>query len=631
MGIGRMACQKLGRTTELVTVKGRERIKMTFDWSLFEKPGVTVDKITFPVETDSYEDIKNGLTLEISNLKSEWTSKKINELKKELSILISNDIFDDIKIAVKVDNEDDDVIGKNYAKLREHITNNAPFKLNAKFEKSNLTVSIFTQVGQKGSWKRQDSVKIYDDTTVGPFSVDIFHFPRAPGKNKSSILETYYDNRIGTNKLDSFLIHNYGMYIYRDGAWMKPYGGSLDWLSLEAGARQETSKIGLKQIFGQVILTKKNNPEIKPASHRETLIENKAFMDLKKIMRDIFEILRNHMKDWKKKEKQTVIKEMDAKLTDPRDTVDALCDRIKKITSNLSNEKKKNVKLTLEGIRKLTWMEKEDTARIISEMEEMRSYEKNLATLGIATSYMAREVTEPLEQNMKILSDSIEMREKIKGRDQKMSEEEIVKSEKMAEDMKHNQNQMLHFMKFVGVLADHISKSILRNKEYTQVNILECWQTVSEGFEDKKDEHGIEIAYDWSNLHNKSAKKNLVIKIDKIDLECILTNLYLNSIESLRRTEGKRNAVCHYWYANKSLFIEFSDNGRGIPKNKLEEVFEPFKFGHNQNDDEMHGHGLGLYLVRKIMENYDGTATAVDVKEGALIRLVFPDVKKVAS
>ena len=466
---------------------------------------------------------------------------------------------------------------------------------------------------------------------MGPFSVDIFHFPRAPGKDKSSTLETYYDSRIETQKLEAFLKHNYGVYIYRDGAWMKPYGGSLDWLSLEAGARQETSKIGLKQIFGQVILTKKKNPEIKQASHRETLIENEAFMDLKKIMSDIFKILRNHMKEWKKQQKQTFLKDMGPKPMKPEDTVDALFDRMKKISSALPDEQKKNAKLTLDGIRNLTLMEKEESDRIISEMEEMRSYEKNLATLGIATSYMARQVTEPLEQNMRILSESEEMRKKIKEQDGRMSEEEILRSEEMSEDMKHNQNQMLHFMKFVGVLADHISRSILRNKKYTQVNVLECWQTVSAGFQDKKEELGIETAYDWSNPRNKSAKQNLVVKIDRIDLECILTNLYLNSIESLRRTHGKRTVICHYWYADNSLFIEFSDNGHGIPKNKLEEVFEPFKFGRSQDNDEMHGHGLGLYLVRKIMKNYGGAATAADVKKGAQICLVFPGMTKVVS
>ena len=631
MGIGRMACQKLGSKTDMISVKGKQRIKMPFDWSVFEKPGVTVDKITFPVESGSSDGMESGLTLEVSGLKSKWTSKKINELKEELSILISDEIFDDIKIVVKVEKEDGDVIGRNYSKLRERITGNAPFRLNAKFANNKLTVSIFTRVGQKGSWKDQVVPGIYDDATVGPFSVDIFHFPRAPGKEKSSILETYYENRIGTEKLESFLKRNYGMYLYRDGAWMKPYGGELDWLSLEAGARQETSKIGLKQIFGQVILTKKKNPEIKPASHRETLIENKEFMDLKKIMKGILEILKNYMTYWKEEQKKTTFKEMGAPTMKTDETVDVLFDRMKNMTNLLPGEQKKNAKLTLDGMRSMTLMEREEYDRMLSEIGEIRSYEKNLATLGVATSYMARQVTEPLEKNMSILSEGEAMREKIKKQDWKMSEKEILQSEKMLDDMKRNQNQMLHFMKFVGVLADHISKSINRNKRYTQVNVLECWQTVSDGFQDKKEELKIEIIDDWSNPRNKSSRQNLVVKIDRIDLECILTNLYLNSIESLRRTKGKRKVICHYWYTDHSLFIEFSDNGRGIPKSKLEEVFEPFKFGHNQDNDEMHGHGLGLYLVRKIMENYDGTVTAVEIKEGAKIRLVFPDITKVVS
>ena len=77
--------------------------------------------------------------------------------------------------------------------------------------------------------------------------------------------------------------------------------------------------------------------------------------------------------------------------------------------------------------------------------------------------------------------------------------------------------------------------------------------------------------------------------------------------------------------------IKFSDNGIGIPVKKLEEVFEPFKFGHNEDDEEKHGHGLGLHIVKRIMENYNGDAEAIPRKEGAMIILTFPDMKKVAA
>jgi len=632
MGIGRMACQKLGGLTELISVKNKQRIKMAFDWSLFEKPGITVDKIMFPVETSGSGGMENGVTLEIKNLKSEWDSKKINELKEELSVLITNEISDDIKIRIRVGKEDGEVIGKNYVKLMERVTDNAPFKLKAKFDGKKLTVSIFTQVGQRGKWEEQESSGVYDETVVGPFSVEVFHFPRAPAKAKSELIEQYYDNRIGTEKLEAFLKNNYGMYLYRDGAWMKPYGGKMDWLSLEAGARQETSKIGLKQVFGRVLLSKKKNPEIKPASHRETLIENKAFLNLQEVMKEVFEILRNHMKDWKKEQKKTVLKEMGAKTLKPEKTVEDILQKMSAMSNSLPKEQKKQFRLFIRGIDNLSSMQKQETEAQLVEMGEMRSYEKNLATLGIATSFMARQVTGPLEKNMDIVAEGEQMRERIMREDWKLSKKDQDRTEQMLESMKENQAKMLHFMQFVNVLADHIAQSIRRNKRRTQVSILECWQTVSDGFQDRKKELDIIVTHSWSNRHNAKAKENLVIKIDRIDLECILTNLYLNSIESLRKTKNaKRRVTLHYWHHDDSLYMEFSDNGRGIPKSKLEEVFEPFKFGHNQDDKEMHGHGLGLHIVKKIMEHYDGTVNAVEVKEGAKIRMVFPKIKKVAS
>ena len=68
MGIGRIACQKLGGVTEMDSVKNSKYVKMVFDWSVFEKPGITVDKIRFPVETGSGKGLEHGVTLELKKL-----------------------------------------------------------------------------------------------------------------------------------------------------------------------------------------------------------------------------------------------------------------------------------------------------------------------------------------------------------------------------------------------------------------------------------------------------------------------------------------------------------------------------------------------------------------------------------
>ncbi len=633
MGIGRMACQKLGSMTKLISVKNNQMIQMTFDWLLFEKPNITVDKIKFPIEIGSAKHGDRGTRLEITDLKSEWSSRTINSFKDELSLLISDDTFDDARITVLVGDGAEEIIGKNYAKLRKRVTENAPFTLKAKFDGNNLDVSILTRVGRKASWEKFDIPNQPDGMQAGPFTMNIYHFPRAPGKEKKSTLETYYKNRIGVEQLENFLDHNHGLYVYRDGVWMKPYGGSNDWLSMEAGARQETSKIGIKQIYGQINLSKKYNPGIKPASHRETLIDNDAFKALKNITKIIFDNLGTYMKDWKKKEREKMITDMGGNkgLKDPGLKIREILKTMEGIATTVPARHKAQYKLCLSGIDRLVAEQKREAHEKLVDIGETIDYEKRLATLGIATSFMARHMAEPLEDNMQLVEEGEKMRERIMKKGWTLLEKDQKRTRVMLDDMKENQAKMLHFMKFVNVLARHIAQSIRRKNKHTQVDIMECWKTVLDGFQDRTKELNIKINNDHSNRHNKNAKEKLVVKIDRIDLECILTNFYLNSVESLKTIKGTRWIKFHYWYHANFLHIEFSDNGRGIPKSKLEEVFEPFKFGHSSDNGEMHGQGLGLYIVKEIIRDYEGgKVEALDVKHGAKLKLLFP-VKKVVS
>jgi signal transduction histidine kinase len=69
--------------------------------------------------------------------------------------------------------------------------------------------------------------------------------------------------------------------------------------------------------------------------------------------------------------------------------------------------------------------------------------------------------------------------------------------------------------------------------------------------------------------------------------------------------------------------LEIADQGVGIPDSERGKIFEQFYRGPNSTDKG--GYGLGLFLVKKIVDAHSGT---IDVKSeagrGSTFRLAFP-------
>ena len=55
--------------------------------------------------------------------------------------------------------------------------------------------------------------------------------------------------------------------------------------------------------------------------------------------------------------------------------------------------------------------------------------------------------------------------------------------------------------------------------------------------------------------------------------------------------------------------IRVTDRGRGIPAAELGQIFDPFYRGKDAIEDQIHGTGLGLNLVKRIVEAHDGTVS----------------------
>jgi len=103
-------------------------------------------------------------------------------------------------------------------------------------------------------------------------------------------------------------------------------------------------------------------------------------------------------------------------------------------------------------------------------------------------------------------------------------------------------------------------------------------------------------------------KADAVIMADPTDMEIIFNNLVSNSVKYNKR--GGRTEVTIDENADE-VIISFSDTGIGIKEEDRENLFSEFVRIKNEKTKNITGSGLGLSIVRKVVELYNGSI-AVD-------------------
>ena len=85
------------------------------------------------------------------------------------------------------------------------------------------------------------------------------------------------------------------------------------------------------------------------------------------------------------------------------------------------------------------------------------------------------------------------------------------------------------------------------------------------------------------------------IRINKPLFDWVLENICKNGIDAM---DGMGKITVRISEINKKIAIDISDTGKGIPRSKFKDVFKP---GYTT---KKRGWGLGLTLVKRIVENY---------------------------
>jgi two-component system nitrogen regulation sensor histidine kinase NtrY len=106
---------------------------------------------------------------------------------------------------------------------------------------------------------------------------------------------------------------------------------------------------------------------------------------------------------------------------------------------------------------------------------------------------------------------------------------------------------------------------------------------------------------------------------DQYQIEQVLINLLKNAIESFREEASQKKIRITAIPRNNMLRIEVTDTGRGIPQDKLDQVFLPFF------TTKAEGNGIGLALSKQILYHHKGTISIESTPEkGTSVILELP-------
>ena len=214
---------------------------------------------------------------------------------------------------------------------------------------------------------------------------------------------------------------------------------------------------------------------------------------------------------------------------------------------------------------------------------------EKLAALGGLVAGVAHEINTPVGISVTAASSLVE------------------ETDRMADHYKHNRISRAEFKDYLNT-ASQSAKLILSNMERTATMVQSFKQvSVDQSTEQQRKFKLREYSQDvirslYPRLKGKRVKINLDID-DQLEMYSypgafsqILTNLIINSLVHGFDKSDKGNINISARQADEELFLEYKDDGKGIPKQNLEKIFDPF-FTTNKKI----GTGLGLHIVYNIV------------------------------
>jgi len=164
------------------------------------------------------------------------------------------------------------------------------------------------------------------------------------------------------------------------------------------------------------------------------------------------------------------------------------------------------------------------------------------------------------------------------------------------------------------ILEVSVSSAVIENYRFARVDVSEVIREACEDMSIKAGKYNIGIHYEL--------EEELYVRGDRDKLKEVFLNVLDNSVKysdvnSIIEVQSSRE--------EQSIAIMIRDQGEGIGAEALNHVFEPFYQDKGMNRVEKGSAGLGLSIVKNIVERHGGTVEMKSImREGTQVHIRLP-------
>ena len=157
-----------------------------------------------------------------------------------------------------------------------------------------------------------------------------------------------------------------------------------------------------------------------------------------------------------------------------------------------------------------------------------------------------------------------------------------------------------HLRELVNDLLDLArGETAVRSRPMTEVDVIPVLEELCHKHEPEAQAHELDFSY-------RLPEEPVLLYADPQDFEAIVNNLISNAI---KYTPAGGSVSVDSGVRDDHFEIRVSDSGIGISADDQKKLFTQFFRSSNARDHTAEGTGLGLTIVRRVIERYEGTIT----------------------